>query len=934
MRHRIVLPLPPEFSPTGQTAEGFSVFHFSESDGDDISNEQHARLTAYVDQLCEFLHRTRLVQYNPDDFFYAVPCDLEVGDRDVEGRSASHAQYSEPMRHPCGRIVPQEEVDYVRELCNSFTTLMPNGDALFDVLHHLIRDGPPPGSAACLQSFYRETKSLMIGRKKRAQNDAVRVTLNLPCELSFGGYDDHSQHTRKVRADRIMQTVIAHGMSPKKQHEVCVMRDTVVDLVAYCNKVRHPSEPVETVINIGEGKGYVSRALALCDGLQMVGLDCNPLHKERAIERVSHILQASLSVDSLQPDTTGRDMLNLFYEPQGHMASVACSVGPCVDWVATLRGHVRIRVDRSCGDIIPMSPARGDAWTVKEEEGALDGGSVEVRGGTRSCWANVGIEEVRKMQCRICGHILRMDAAAAIIRHTRHHLNSGHEMVRAPVGEVSSASLPQRETVDKWNELLPVAAYVARVTSTFFAPVDLGSCTVGGGKRPRHSTVDVVHNGTADDAGAGGIKCSDMNDAALELEKFIDSSVFLADICLPRGVRVEALLPIRRGQYTSSHTKNAQRNSDPSGEALEECLYTRACLTVVGYDCARNRHLVIADSGRRKEGFVLLRKRGWSHMDGAEMTVDACELPPPVEGLALGIALLIRILPIPPKNTPVVCVPSLSNTVMIGLHTCGDLGSNICRVFTASSSRGLLLVSCCWHALTRDGFPLSRELSLRGWRTEMLSLLLATQPHDMWASTSPEGHRASALLLFYRGLLKQLWKKIAQRWSVTGEGCGCCGFVDAPHLQPAFLRRMAKMKHNMTLALLYKEVCHEYFPSGKGNKGLAWQQGHGGKVICSACRAAQATFITAGSTMSLATSMEHEYLDKYFSPFLGFTILRMWMCHLVETLLLLDRVFYLSEQLRCDRRFGQSVVSLAPLFDGALSPRMFGILVRRLPATE
>jgi hypothetical protein len=55
----------------------------------------------------------------------------------------------------------------------------------------------------------------------------------------------------------------------------------------------------------------------------------------------------------------------------------------------------------------------------------------------------------------------------------------------------------------------------------------------------------------------------------------------------------------------------------------------------------------------------------------------------------------------------------------------------------------------------------------------------------------------------------------------------------------------------------------------------------------------------------------------------------MWMSHLVESLLLMDRVLYLHEQVVLQEWPKGSSVALVPLFDGALSPRMFGILCSR-----
>ena len=129
-------------------------------------------------------------------------------------------------------------------------------------------------------------------------------------------------------------------------------------------------------------------------------------------------------------------------------------------------------------------------------------------------------------------------------------------------------------------------------------------------------------------------------------------------------------------------------------------------------------------------------------------------------------ACILHCLPFAPSVHYPVAVPSLHNCILVGLHTCGNLGSDICRLFTQCNARGLLLVSCCWHALTTHGFPLSAALQSRSMTLSQLSLQLATQPADMWATANPVGHRSSAKLLFFRSLLKLLWRKMDNEWTL------------------------------------------------------------------------------------------------------------------------------------------------------------------------
>ncbi|CBH11227.1 hypothetical protein, conserved [Trypanosoma brucei gambiense DAL972] len=930
MCHRLVLPLPPSFLCVPSVVEGYGVFDYSSGEGEvdvvyDFSSQlcsQHPQLRSYVDQLCEFLHKTRLIQYNPDDFFRLMPDDCDEG-----------GDCCEALRHPDGRLVELEELQRMRRLCDSFATLMPSGTALFDVMNVLIRDGPPPAAADCLHSFYSETRLLMMNRKRRQQNDAARLTLCLPQETDRKEAEDaEGQQKQRQRTDRVMRALLGHGMGPKKQHEVRVMRDTVIDVISCCNRSLHPEECVRTVMNVGEGKGYVSRAFALCDGLQVVGLDCNPAHKERAVERVSHLLHGYLNVDASCPSMTGRDMINFLYEPRGHMATVVCTVKASVDWCAVLRGHVRLLKGGECcshDSIVSIDEkALANPWELEEYGIVGDEPTEKRRGNGLSCLRGQLASATAKLQCLICGHILVRSAPTAIVRHARHHLQSDH----TKASDTEAAPFPSRDVVNKWNCDLPVGAFVAKLIDAFFIEIKA---------ERRNTPIAVKHSRSASEN-------DDFNreeSTEVEKRKSVSEQRVLygewTDVRLPRGTRAEVLAPIKGKQHQDQEVNN--RGTCTTNGTTEDVVYSYAeiCVTIVGYDCAHNQHFIIRDDGRRKEGITLLQHSQPIATPLDESPKRSVNTPAAETAWSEKVMFLLRIQPFPPTVAPAIRVPSLSNVLMMGLHTCGDLGSNICRLFVSGASPGLVLVSCCWHALTNDGFPLSREFQQRGWRVEMLSLMLATQPFDMWTTASPEGHRDSAALLFYRSLLKRLWVRLQGRWrqltvnmSQPTSSC-CCSLVDVPHLEPAFLRRMAKVKHSVTLDTLYMEACREYFSSDSDGKWEhMWHHTSCEQRVCHSCRAAQMKFLADEENIALASRMGREYFDKYFSPFLGLTILRMWMCHLVETLLLLDRTFYLTESLITEGRGGGSVVSLVPLFDGSISPRMYGILARRFPVAQ
>jgi hypothetical protein len=241
----------------------------------------------------------------------------------------------------------------------------------------------------------------------------------------------------------------------------------------------------------------------------------------------------------------------------------------------------------------------------------------------------------------------------------------------------------------------------------------------------------------------------------------------------------------------------------------------------------------------------------------------------------------------------------MSNAMMMGLHACGNLGSDTLRLFVRSSSPALALVSCCWHALTPQGFPLSRryrqpclESGQPAWRQfSNVSTMLATQPMDAWGTGGAGMSLDSLRILFYRSLLP-LTLPIGKE-ETTREQQDCSFRGQQTLLKPAFLRRIAKQKQTLDFTGFVREVCVEYY---------------------------------GGPTDDLLAKATHLYTEKadHFKDFVCFAMLRMWIAPLVEGSLLLDRLWYLKESLPA-----ASQTALLPLFDGTLSPRMFALVARR-----
>ncbi|TPP55040.1 Methyltransferase domain family protein [Leishmania donovani] len=1042
--HSLALPLSADYAHNER--EGFSFFCTSGS------CDSTTTLDRYLDDLCAFLRSAGLIQSHPDNYFQLIR-----GER-----------WAASSVHFDNSPVEAEELAHTKALLSAFKPLLQGDDAM-SKLRALVRDGPPTDAGQCagalagdvgassaswspaslsslapLQEFYAATRRLMLGRARRVENDVASLTLVTEAERRTIDRDSSSAQTQQQHEQDILDLVVSQGMNLKKQHEVPIMRMTIRDLVLCCNAgvgrasavrlqtgeqedVRGKTgkhrcgdvAPVGTVINIGEGKGYVSRAVSLCDNLQVVGLDCNPAHKERAVERFESLVETSLS------SRDGRPRVNLLYEPRGHVASIACRVGEKVDWESLLHGHVRTCADPCC---LLSKSCGGDTCsavgTAVEDQGSIAEDDAAVLTRTRG-------DDTVKLACRVCGKVVRQDCTAAIMKHVYKHLHGGigPRAAASGVHALDNATetlspppphqmrVPALTEVQQWNVSLPQHAYVAKLTEHFFAVTDVdkrhlsnrndaallrrvavdgegGTALRGSSSKatPRYLTLAPRAHGEVRGAtsGAQRRRRSPPEHAPVTLEPAYTA----------RGYRVVLLMAVEEATASREHLLSPassgspvdggeaqgvvvtpparERESGPgltssaAGQPPQMWSYTQVRATVVGYDGGVDSHQVRVDQESKKRTLRLYRLRAGTTAAARECVLEltdrhgggiACvgdwQLPDAGTWGRERVALVLAVLPPALPSTPVVCVPSVRNTVLIGLHSCGDLGSNICRIFRNSSARGLLLVSCCWHALTPHGFPLSRALQRRGLTTNSISLLLATQPLDAWSTASPEGHRSSAKLLFFRSLFKLLWRQLAGMWEAgrkdgsVSRPSGCahtdtlggddtCAFPDVPpHLEPAFLRRISREKDTLTFTQFVHAVAAEYVYSGssKDTPYTPWNIGR----CCAVCRTAQEAHARYALTQQrLPETMGACFEEEHFASFLGLTVLRMWMCHLVESLLLLDRALYLHEELsECHSRAAgapadeaeSSAVALVPLFDGALSPRMYGVLARRGGAT-
>lgn len=852
--HQLALPLPRGYHTPECVRGDYAVFVDSNTEC-----TIPAPVEQYLNDLLNFLTSTKLIQRHPDDFF------------DFFGNFAE-----EEARHTDGTCITEEEKEELNHFCASFNPLFDSG-SMEENLANLVKNGPPLSSTSLL-NFFQMTCCLQLYRQRHVLNNGISFTATTKSEFELCQTDEPILNDKQLRK---LDLVLSHGMSRKKQHEVEIMCHTVNDLVKCCSSTMNEtsnSTSLKTVINIGEGKGYVSRGLSLVCGLQVIGLDCNPSHKTKMVERTDILLQASINAfkrKRLNSSYASCTTSNMLYEPSGFLTSIACKVEKSVDWTALLRGVT-----------LTVNSISGERSTENELFPAQDEGEDASSVGNAIKLSNME----HKMKCHFCARIVR-HSVPLLARHAHEHVKNN---------EVFPATGITVKKIEEWNQTLGPYAFIKKLIECYFQTCDnVESC-----------------------AQAYWINILEQQDHEKK------NALALFPVYISRGYRVQLLCSAAISSRGKLDNKGCKRREKASCDATLSHSTSfpsieRRVGTVIGYDDATKLHSLIFDNAHGTFRMILAQTSHKTNLDDLNEQDHHRKM-----FSSLPIGVIEDVFPFVPPTKSYVDVPFLRNTVMIGLHTCGDLGSNICRIFSESGSRGLLLVSCCWHALTFDGFPLSNFLRHRGASIDKISLLLATQPFDMWGTNSSKGHQSSAKLLFFRSLLKLLWKQLAKKWEecISSASPPCCTFAPLPHLEPYFLRLMATKKHELSFSNFFSDVLeHFIFKETMRKTAYTWD-----KFVCLACRIKQENFFREHSELGVARKLEGEMFGTCFPSFLGLTVLRMWMCHTVESLLLLDRTLFLFEKsyTSCDKKESLAV-SLFPLFDGSISPRLFAICARR-----
>eukprot|EP00758_Cryptobia_borreli_P018111 Tbor_TRINITY_DN644_c0_g1::TRINITY_DN644_c0_g1_i1::g.1611::m.1611 len=110
--------------------------------------------------------------------------------------------------------------------------------------------------------------------------------------------NNNEERKKRDKVKRIRDGLLCKGMGDKKKHEVTMIHNVIGDLLKIIQNQQEETDreaegttrmsPV--IINVGEGKGYASKIISTCEGVPIIGLDCNPMHKEAALERSDDVL--------------------------------------------------------------------------------------------------------------------------------------------------------------------------------------------------------------------------------------------------------------------------------------------------------------------------------------------------------------------------------------------------------------------------------------------------------------------------------------------------------------------------------------------------------------------------------------------------------------------------------------------------------------------
>eukprot|EP00079_Xenopus_tropicalis_P033954 XP_017947725.1 PREDICTED: methyltransferase-like protein 25 isoform X5 [Xenopus tropicalis] len=219
-------------------------------------------------------------------------------------------------------------------------------------------------------------------------------------------------------------------------------------------------------------------------------------------------------------------------------------------------------------------------------------------------------------------------------------------------------------------------------------------------------------------------------------------------------------------------------------------------------------------------------------------------------------------------------------SIMVGLHTCGDLAPNTLRIFTAKPEiKAVCSVGCCYHLLSEEfespeeeitvttwGFPMSIHLKESSWffgRNARMSACLALERVAVGQGLATES-------LFYRAVLQVILKDC---FSVTQSDKRVGKIFSKSGNFTEYVRKSLKKLGHDDSELSDMEIM-EYFEKYKPRKN----------------------------------EME------------AFNMLKVLLAPCIEALILLDRLLYLKEQ----NNLAWS--GLVKLFDPVKSPRCYAVV--------
>lgn len=220
--------------------------------------------------------------------------------------------------------------------------------------------------------------------------------------------------------------------------------------------------------------------------------------------------------------------------------------------------------------------------------------------------------------------------------------------------------------------------------------------------------------------------------------------------------------------------------------------------------------------------------------------------------------------------------PRVNKFLLVGVHTCGDLGSSIVRLFTQTPAvQGLVSVGCCYVKLSCDGnqgkpvgYPMSQHVLSLGERARLSYQAREIASHALEVYLSRLREEPSRLKIHcYRALLETVIVR---------------SYTDLKH------SGLGSVKHAAAMTFAeYARKALQKFPRPIPDENLN------------------------------APELESLLLKEWKRVVLFYS-LRLLLAPVVESLILTDRALYLSEH-------GISSC-LVPLFDPNLSPRNIALL--------